>query len=195
MDKKIVILPTLLVALLVAWFIAFYLPVSKQTKEMNQRLVSLEEKERSAIPESQIRLMEQIVDSLSAKLEAHTRRIYPQKELLDMGRVIEKIGKQYQLKLLTIAPDYGSLSRLAQSSEEVSELPLMMEFGGTFSGFTRFIDQIDDLPYALRVRELVIQKDEASSYSLNIQLQGVIVLRKEEVLDHVVAKKGQLDRT
>ena len=194
MDKKIVMLPSVLIALLVAWVVAFYLPVSKQTKEMNQRLIQLEEKEREAIPEREVVLMERLVDRLSSKLDSCTQRIYPEEKLLDLGRVVEKIGKTYGLKPVSIAPDYGSLSRLAQSQEEISELPMMIEFGGSFSGFSRFIDGISDLPYAMYVREVVIQKDEEQRSSLSFQLKGVIVLRKAEVLPNDVTMKEKLDR-
>ena len=112
-----------------------------------------------------------------------------------MGRAFEDIGKGYGLKLISIAPDYGTLSMLSQSKEVLSELPMTMMFEGRFSGFSGFMDGIEDFPFLVKIREVSINKEEETASTLEIQLRGVVVLRKERVIENGLVNRKDIERT
>ena len=75
------------------------------------------------------------------------------------------------------------------------ELPITTEFRGTFQEFTRFMDGLPDFPFALRVHGVSLLKESQSRTELKIELQGVIVLRKEETLERSNENQGVRNRT
>jgi Tfp pilus assembly protein PilO len=114
---------------------------------------------------------------------------------LDLGRIVDRLGKQYGIRLVAISPNYGSLSQISQSTEDVNELPITLEFKGRFSGVSRFLDNIHELPYVLRINETVIEKAEEGGSLLKIEFRGVIVLRKERADDYALTKDNVTNRT
>lgn len=194
-DKKLILIPSILAGVIVVWVVMFFLPVQKQSEQLGERLSFLEEKQRKEIPESRVRMMQAVVDSLNARLDNFNARIFPEERLLDLGRTVEGVGRRYGMTLVSIAPDYGMLSLLSQSNETVSELPMTMVFEGSFSGFAEFMDGMEEFPFLIRIHEASIEKEEESASSLEIQLRGVVVLRKERSNDYGLANEKDIDRT
>lgn len=194
MDKKQIFLPTFLVGLLSAWLVFAFLPVRRETVALKERLRELEDRERKEIPEAQVDLMEAVVDSLALKYDISMDRIYPEKKLLDLGPDVEAVGKKYGLRLISIAPDYESLSSFAESQGEISELPVRIHFQGSFRGFAGFLDKLPQFPFAMRVHQAVLHKEEEDGSAINIQLQGVVILRKERVRDDVLNQKKVMNQ-
>ena len=194
-DKKLILIPAILGGVLIIWILLFLIPVQRHTGKLSDRLALLEDKQRKEIPEEQVEMMQTVVDSLKARLDVYKARIYPEEKLLDFGRAVEGIGKRYGLKLISIAPDYGMLSMLSQGKEALSELPMTMTFEGRFSGFTGFMDGLEDFPFLIRIREAAINKDEENASTLQLQLHGVVVLRKERMTSYGLANEKAIDRT
>lgn len=178
-DKKLIMIPLLVVILIAVWLAMAYLPVNRETGVLKERLAVLQEKTKQQVPAWKIRMMKIVVDSLFKELNERERRLYPEDKLLDLGREIERIGKRYGLRLVSIKPDYESLSLLVGKNEDVSELPMTTEFKGAFQEFTRFMDAIPEFPFALKIKGLSLLKESQNHSELKIQLQGAIILRKE----------------
>jgi len=195
LNNKIVLIPSAIFILIVGWIIVVYLPVHREIGALDDQLKSLEEKEKRAIPDTRVRMMRGVVDSLSSRLESRKGQIYPEEGLLDLGRVVEKIGKGYGLQLISIAPDYGSLSLFSEKKEEISELPMTIGYKGKFSQFTRFLDGISEFPIILRVNEVSMEKIAEGNSELTITLRGVIVFRKERVHESTEKRKDVTNRT
>ncbi len=183
MNKKLFLMPGLMILILVVWIIVVYLPTNREMGALKDRLVSLNAMEQQRISENQVRHLRTILDSLYMWVDESMERIYPEEQLLDLGRVIENIGKEYGLELISIVPDYESLSLFIEQSGEIVELPVMMQFGGRFEQLAQFLDHSNALPYVLRINEVIIENNSESQYSseLDITMRGVIVLKKERM--------------
>lgn len=181
MNKKLIVMSSVIVGLLVVWLVFVYLPIHREMGDLEEKLESFEEMEKFRISTNQLQYLRTVLDSLYIWVDESMERIYPENQLLDLGRVIENIGKEYGLKLVSIVPDYESLSLFTDQNGEIVELPVMMQFGGRFQQLTQFLDHTDALPYVLRINEVIIENHSESQYSseLDITLRGVIVLKKE----------------
>ena len=181
MNKKLIVMSSVIVCLLAVWLVLVYLPIHREMGDLDEKLESLEEMEKLQISINQLQYLRTMLDTLYMWVDESMERIYPENQLLDLGRVIENIGKEYGLKLVSIVPDYESLSLFTDQNGEIIELPIMMQFGGRFEKLTQFLDYSDALPYVLRINEVIIENNSASHYSseLDITLRGVIVLKKE----------------
>jgi Tfp pilus assembly protein PilO len=177
LSKRIILPISFIVVLLVGWIIMVYWPASKELGRLNRRLSDLKEKERQIIPEEKIQAMRIAVDSLEAYLNASLDRFYPEEELIDLGRAIESIGKEYSLQLVNITPDYESLPLFQGNPKEISELPVTVDFSGGFPDLTRFLDTMSDFPFVMRFEEMTLSKEGSLSRELSISLKGVVVFR------------------
>ena len=177
LSKRIILPVSFIVVLIVGWVIMVYLPASKELGRLNRRLSDLKEKERQIIPEEKIQAMRVVVDSLAAYLDTSLERFYPEEQLIDLGRAIESIGKEYSLQLVNITPDYESLPLFHDNPKEISELPVTVDFSGGFPDLTRFLDTMSNFPFVMRFDEMTLSKEGSLSKELSISLKGVVVFR------------------
>ena len=179
MDKKIIILPALMVLFVLIWIFFIFIPKSNQIKELNHHLAELNKKEQQKVSESKIKAIEKDIDNLSKKFHNNVSRFFPEKSLLDLGEYFENIGGRYHLKLNSIMPDYASLHLLKDESQDVTELPVKMEFNGSFLQFARFLDNIPGYPFIIRIQQVSIANIENKYSKLNITLHGIVIIKKE----------------
>lgn len=189
MDKKILLIPSLVLLSLVLWLVLFYLPLHHNASVLKKRLTTLEEKERSQISQKEIQKLENVVDSLSSNITKQMEKIYPEEKLLDLGRAMETIGKKYNLNLISITPDLTSLSAIWEATNEISELPISIEFQGQFMQVAQFLDGIPEFPFLLQVKEISLKREEKEGRSLIILIRGAIVLRKERLDESTVKRE------
>ena len=179
MNKTIIAISSFIVVIIIVGVVFVYMPASKEMGVLREQFNRLEERERNNVSELQVREIRRAVDSLYASIDEGMKRIYPEEQLLDLGRAVENIGKEYGLELISIVPDYESLSLFTEATEDISELPMLIEFQGGFDQLTQFLDGIPEFPFVLKINEVNIERMEQDSIDLWIQLRGVIVLKKE----------------
>jgi Tfp pilus assembly protein PilO len=190
LKNKLIWIVLAILIMLSAWVAVFYLPSHAKISNLHKQLTDLKAKEKESALLAKVDVLSEIVDSLSQKLDVQNKRIYPESALLELGKAVEKLGSAYDLKLQSIAPDYDSLSALSGGAKELSDLRITVEFKGTFSHFTRFLDHIDTFPFAMIVQEVVFEKESTASQELRIQIQGRIVLRKERDRENSQERKN-----
>lgn len=176
--KKLLYLPVIVVLLIVFWVLGFYLPIEGQRKVLDQRLNTLQGKVQDNVPEIKVQMLQIIVDSMKVRLDDRKARMYPEDDLLNLGKKIEHKCRQYGLVLKSISPDYKSLSQIADINSELIEMPLTIQFEGNFSQLTRFLDDIPDFDFVFHMNGFNISKEAEKSTILSIELKGVFLLRK-----------------
>jgi Tfp pilus assembly protein PilO len=189
---KIFILPFATIVLLIVWLSVLYLPVIRNKKELEKKWELLQNQIRSEVPEARLETMKTFVDSLFAYIDVREEHFYPVEKLLDLGRSIEQIGKQYGLTLVSVSPDYESLSLIQKAEEGVTELPLTLEFNGSFNQFAKFVESVPDFPYVIRVNEVFLDRESEDPHVLTMIIKGVIVLRKESTDEDAVRNKEEV---
>lgn len=175
MDRKVIILGVLFLVLIGAWAGVVLLPSKAELAKLSLRYEDLRLKERSRVSQMDIQILKGRVDSLDQQLAAGLKRIYPGDQLLDLGRNIDQLGRQYGLKLLAITPDYRSL-HLFRQTNQISDLPVNLIFEGQFEQLGRFLDNSSRFPFTLLVHEVSVDKPQLEKSLLTISLQGVVVI-------------------
>ena len=110
MNKQIIIIPSFILGLVVVWLISIYMPLNKEIGNLKMSLETLKEKERQIVPGHRVQVVRKSVDSLSTEIINLTKRLYPEDKLLELGQLIDEIGTAYSLSLVSVTPDYESLS-------------------------------------------------------------------------------------
>ena len=178
--KKLLYLPGIVLVLIVFWILGFYLPIEGQSKVLNQRLNTLQDKVQDNVPEIKVQMLQIIVDSMKVRLDDNKSRLYPEEELLNLGKAIEKNCRQYGLTLKSITPDYKSLAQIADNNSEVIEMPLSFQMEGRFSQLTAFLDAIPGQDFVFHLNGFSIFKEAENSIVLTIELKGIFLLRKSQ---------------
>ena len=190
LNKQIVIIPSFILSLVIVWLISVHLPIQREMKIFDGRFDQLREKERKLVPESSVQIVRKDVDSLSTDIVNRMKRLFPEDRLLELGRVIDEIGTAYSLILISVTPDYEKLSLFSEEGEDISQLPLSMEFEGKFTDFTQFLDGIPNFPIAMHFDEVKLEKEDLEKAELKIEFHGTIVLKrlpKNESTEKVIA--------
>jgi Tfp pilus assembly protein PilO len=189
---KIFVLPLATIILFFVWLGVFYTPVTRDKKQLEKKWELLQNQIKSEVPESRLESMKTFVDSLFAYIDVREEHFYPVENLLDLGRSIDKIGKQYGLTLISISPGYESLALIQKADEGVTELPLTLEFSGSFIQFAKFIESVPDFPYVMRINEVSLYKESEEQPTLTANAKGVIVLRKESINEDAIKNKKEI---
>jgi len=177
-DLKKWIFPLLGLLLLVAWFFLGYQQLLKTNGKLRSQLSYYQSETQKNIPEPQIQKMRQQCDSLQAILVQKRSRVFPEDDFQDLGKKIGQVVDTYGLKIVSIRPDYESLKTLGESREEIFELPFHLDLTGTFSQFTKWIDDMNALPFAIKLGEFSLERENAERSALLIGLKGAVLLGK-----------------
>ncbi len=190
MDKKLIILSAVIAVIVIGWVFVYYMPASQELSVLNVDLADLREKENKKISQSEVNVIQSSVGKLISDIEEKMIRVYSGPLLLDLGRNVEKIAKDYDMDLIQIEVNYESLI-LFRSVEEISDLPVKMEFKGTFSNFSKLLDDVTNLPFAMRLQKIEIEKDQPETDYLKIVVQGIIVIKNEKNGEVTKAKETE----
>jgi Tfp pilus assembly protein PilO len=177
--KKLFVVPSIMGLIVIGWILLVFWPAAKTIKALTEESRILIQKDKQSISDLQVKSIQLEADSLTRKLEADMRRLFYEDQLLDLGRVIEQIGKQYGLNLLTVTPDYQFLSSLKENQEQITVFPMTIVFGGTFSQFTKFLDNINEFPIVFQVETILFKKESESGSKLTGEMHSKIVMRKK----------------
>jgi Tfp pilus assembly protein PilO len=175
------ILPLVVILGAVAWFFVFHQPSRDKIRVIKQELVLLKEKIRKDVPESLIQSVQRQSDSISVALESKKTRIFPFSELIHFGDAVQPVVKKYGLTLVSLKPDYKSLAALEADTSEICELPISIQVEGKYDAFTKFMDDLATLPFAVRVDDYFIDRLNKETKLVNFEVKGVVFLRKAVV--------------
>jgi len=172
------ILPLAILLGAVAWFLVFQQPKMKKIRTIEHELGALREKIRKDVPESLIQSVQRQSDSISVSLESKKKRIFAFSDLIHLGDVVEPAVKKYGLTLVALKPDYKSLPALVADASEICELPISIQVEGKYEAFTKFMDDLAVLPFAVRADDYYIERLDKETRQANFEIKGVVFLRK-----------------
>lgn len=183
MDKtllRIFYLPIMMVILITIWIFTYYMPIQNQSKKLIKHMHVLNSKVQHEVPEIKVTLMQITVDSLKSRLHNSMHKLFPESELLSLGKLLESTIQGYELKVVALSPDYKILADIASDNSEISKMPLTIELQGGFMQMTKFMDALPDLPFVYQLNGFKILKENDDGTKLNIELNGVLLLRKNK---------------
>ena len=175
MDKKLIMLISVMILAVVLWGVLLFLPKSSQLHELNNKLEKLEVKEEKKVSPADVNIVKTRIDSLQKQIDSLEENIYSGRQLLDMGRKLEKIGSEYDLELVTVSPDFESLS-IFNNNEGLSQLPVIITFKGRFSDFSGLLDDINNMPFTIRLTGIRVIRNDPSKRNIEFNIYTDIVI-------------------
>jgi len=187
------VLPGLLIVASIGLLVFVHSDYTKKIRETRDQLNVLEGKVKKDIPERHIRAMQRATDSLVVVLQRERRRIYPIEDLIQIGTRLQAIAKRYNLTMTALTPKYSSLINLDTDTSGIAELPVTVTLKGKFSGFTKLMDDLANLEFAVKVQYLSMVRQDEQTATVVIELKGEVFLRNagknEEPIPNVTARK------
>lgn len=183
MNKPIIqlaIVGVILIGLITIWVLHVYIPVTHELHKLKEEEKFLQGKLDKEITIDQVHVMKNAVDTLKKEHKKLLKRFFPAEDLIDLGKSIEQIGNQYGLQMNIITPEYSQLTRILGSNPEPVGLPIEVEFLGSFTQCTQFLDHIDQFPLALRVNEIKMIVEHVGSTNLDFIIKGIIFIKREQ---------------
>lgn len=164
------------------WILVPYASFRREIRTTRAKINALMEKAKKDVPEAQILKVQKELDSLSFVLAQKEKRVYPLEDLPNMGIRITKIAEKYDTKLVSIKPGFATLVQSSLTEEPITELPVTLQFRGHFFPFTRFLESLDSLPFAVRVDHMIFSRSEDTTKvkvpNIDLELKGVFFLKK-----------------
>jgi Tfp pilus assembly protein PilO len=191
-DKKQLMLSVILVLALALWYVGLFRKVQSNTSNLQSRMVVLNEEIKKNVPEANILKIRQQADSLGLALQERAKRILREDEFQNLGKRIEQSMAGYGLKVSAVKPDYENLKAVSaeKTSDSISEWLLGLELKGSFSEFTKLVDALPKMPFALKLDQFLLVKDEDPKTSLQITLKGAAVFSQADT-SQKQAKTGE----
>lgn len=178
--RNLIVSAVIVIIVLAVAIIKLYLPLNRDLKQMKAEERQLQGRLNKEVTLAQVFVMKDVVDSLKTIRKNLTRKFYPAEELIDLGKSIEKIGKEFGLKMVLITPDYEKLDLILEIGVEPIGLPIEVEFKGSFSQCSRFLDHIEEFSVALRINEVEMIVEEVDSSTLDFTIKGVVFIEGEK---------------
>jgi Tfp pilus assembly protein PilO len=162
----------------IVWFFIYYTPARKEIGKIRKELEVLDRKIKQDIPEERIFAVQQEADSIMVTLRQRKTRVYPMTDFMMLGKRVQETLNPFDLTLVSLNPKYEKLEEIQRDTVEIVELPITIVLKGRYSGFSRFIDQLADLPYVIRVDTFDLQRQDIAKSDVQFSINGVIFLIK-----------------
>jgi Tfp pilus assembly protein PilO len=177
---KILIMPVAGLLILLAVFMGYIKPQDAKIEKMNEQLDILLGKGDRMVPIEKIMAQEAVVDSLHFIVKDMKDRLYPVAEFADLGRAIESSGRKFNLRLITLTPDYSKLNLIQQAGVEITELPITINMTGHFMEFAHYLERLSEFPYVKATEVILKRSDEEGSINqINIEIQGLVIFKNK----------------
>ena len=177
---KILILPVAGILVLIAVYGGYIKPQDTKIEEMNEQLDILLGKGDRMVPIEKILTQEAVVDSLQLIVKDLKDRLYPVAEFADLGRAIESSGRKFNLRLVSLTPDYSKLNLIQQAGVEITELPITINMTGHFTEFAHYLERLSEFPYVKATEVILKRSDEGGSLNqITIEIQGLVIFKNK----------------
>jgi Tfp pilus assembly protein PilO len=177
---KILIMPVAGLLILLAVFAGYIKPQDAKIEKMNEQLDILLGKGDRMVPIEKILTQEAVVDSLHLIVKDMKDRLYPVAEFADLGQAIESSGRKFNLRLITLTPDYSKLNLIQQAGVEITELPITINMTGHFMEFAHYLERLSEFPY-VKATEVILKRsdEEGSTNQIAIEIQGLVIFKNK----------------
>ena len=177
---KVLIVPVAGILILIAAYAVIIKPQDTKIEEMNEQLDILLGKGDRMVPIEKILTQEAVVDSLQLIVKDLKDRLYPVAEFADLGRAIESSGRKFNLRLVSLTPDYSKLNLIQQAGVEITELPITINMTGHFTEFAHYLERLSEFPYVKATEVILKRSDEGGSLNqITIEIQGLVIFKNK----------------
>lgn len=181
-NKSLIVMLIISAIIFVLWFAGLIMPQSNKITRLNGEIDEFVKLEKQQVSDNTIQLMMLKLDRLTTDIKDVKAHFYPEDEILDLGRRVEKIGENHGLEFISISPEeFANLDFFKGDNKDVTELPIVIEFKGIFKELTDFLDSVEEFPFIIRLNDIKIINGDVRSQELNIYIKGNVVIARSGI--------------
>jgi len=182
--RTLLIATILLLCVVVGWFFLLFHPQNAKLASLRQRTDGVLANIQSFRTTSQqVAQLDEKISLLQKQLTVASARLVTKPGLSQAVKRIVQEGKKYGLGFDKIIPDYASLVTPGNASATTAptmKLTLHIKLRGRYKSFGRFLENLDNLPFAVSLGEISLAYDESISPQLEILMDAILFLRNDD---------------
>jgi Tfp pilus assembly protein PilO len=190
-DKKQLIITIVLVLALAGWYVLIFRNMQSDVGAIRKRMGVLEEEIKKDIPEVRIAAIQRQTDSLKTVIGEKQKKLFHENDFQTIGKRMTQTVNGFGLQTTAVTPDFGNLNTIRVKQGEISEVTIGLQAKGTFPEFTKFIDAFPALPFALKINQFQLNKEEDPKTGLQFNLKGAVMFTQDTVAQERAQKTAE----
>ncbi len=189
---KLGIKPLVCILIFVLVMMLYIKPQGVKYEAKEKELNMLQGKGDRIIPLDDIVKEETVADSLFNTVKLMKERLYPLNDFKNLGKELENECRNFNLKLVSLTPEFAKLNLIEQEENEITELPVALSIRGSFLQFAKYLEQVSDLSYLKIIEVNLVRNPDGNPASgeILIELNGIVYF--ENQIEKTVESKKHL---
>jgi len=180
-QKKFYIILVVLLSGVFLWLYFFYLPTLSLINESKTKLLTYNTKIKSASDaSSNITEIEQSLERLKSELIDLEQKIVDKSQLENFAKLMESEARKYQLTIINVSPIvnyYFKIGEINPSGTYISRLPFEMNLTANFMSFSKFLNNLENLPFYIHLEGINMEVSSEIPGELNIHLLSSVYVK------------------
>lgn len=180
-QKKFYILFSGLLLAVFAWFYFYYLPTLDVINQSRAKLLTYGTKISSASDASEnIENIEKSLENLKNELDYLEKKIVDKSKLENFAKLMESEAKKYKLTVINVSPVvnyYFKIGEINPSGTYIARLPFEMNLTAKFMSFSKFLKNLDKLPFYIHPEGFEIEVSKEIPGDLDIRLLSSVYVK------------------
>jgi len=178
--KFITILITVIVGVFL-WLYFFYLPTLSVINKNKTTLLTYNTKIKSASDaSSSLDEVKLSLEKLKNELIVLEQKIVDKSQLENFAKLLETEAQKYKLTVINVSPIVNYYFRISEENPTgtyISRLPFEMNCTSDFMSFSRFLDNLENLPFYIHPEGIHIEVSPTSPGQLDIRLLSSVYVK------------------
>lgn len=163
------------------WLYFYYLPTLQVINDSKTKLLTYNTKISSASKASNnLEEIESSLNRLKSELANLEKKIVDKSQLESFAKLMYSEAQKYKLTIINVSPIVNYYFKLVdQESDEnyVTRLPFEMNLTGDFLSFTKFLDNLENLPFYIHLEGMNIEISKEDPDKLEIHLLSSVFVK------------------
>jgi Tfp pilus assembly protein PilO len=180
-QKKFYLLLTGLLLAVFLWFYFYYIPTLDLINQNKARLLTYGTKISSASDASEnIENINKTLEDLKSELSYLEKKIVDKSKLENFAKLMESEAKKYKLSVINVSPVvnyYFKIGDINPSGTYIARLPFEMNLTANFMSFSKFLSNLDKLPFYIHPEGFSIEVSKEFPGDLDIRLLSSVYVK------------------
>jgi Tfp pilus assembly protein PilO len=180
-QKKFYLLLGGLLLAVFLWFYFYYMPTLDSINQNKTKLLTYGTKIRSASDAGEnLESLEKSLEKLSSELDYLEKKIVDKSKLENFAKLMESEAKKYKLKVINVSPVvnyYFKIGDVDPSGTYIARLPFEMNLTADFMSFSKYLENLDKLPFYIHPEGFSIKTAKDSPGDLDIRLLSSVYVK------------------
>ena len=180
-QKKFYLLLSGLLLAVFLWFYFYYIPTLDVINESKAKLLTYDTKISSAADASEnLENIQKTVEDLRKELDYLEKKIVDKSKLENFAKLMESEAKKYKLTIINVSPVvnyYFKIGDINPTGTYIARLPFEMNLTANFMSFSKFLSNLDKLPFYIHPEGFSIEVSKETPGDLDIRLLSSVYVK------------------